>query len=121
MEITESALACFLDIESFKVNVLGADAAANFVEQLLVETVSAIETEPLLYRISAELADYGLRVHERIDRHGYRTLYEVDGSVARLLLVLHTKQDIQSALYRHLIIRSGAFGLSSRMGFYFAR
>ncbi len=111
VEITESALACFLDIESFKVNVLGADAAANFVEQLLVDAVAAIETEPLLYRFSSELADYGLRVHERIDRHGYRTLYEVHGTVARILLVLHTKQDIESALYRHLIIRSGAFGL----------
>ena len=115
VEITESALECFLDIESFKVNVLGSDAAANFVEQLFVEAVSTIEKDPLLYRISAELADYGLRVHERIDRHGYRTLYEVDGSVARLLLILHTKQDIQSALYRHMIIRRHVVDTSSRI------
>ncbi len=105
VEITNSAFSCLQDIESFKVNTLGAEAAGHFVEQILSESVVAIGNNPTLYRINSDLADYGLHVHERIDEYGYRFLYELHDSVASILLILHTKQDIVSALFRHMMFR----------------
>jgi len=103
--ITEAAFTCLQDIESFKSNVIGADEAASLADEVLMESVSAISEDPLRYRVCTQLADYGLQVRERIDRHGYRTLYEVKDDVAQIILVLHTRQDIVLALYRHMILR----------------
>lgn len=105
VEITESAFLCLQDIESFKINIIGAEAAGQFVEQMLSGSVVAIGNNPTLYRINPDLANFGIRVHERIDEHGYRFLYELQDSVASILLILHTKQDIVSALFRHMIFR----------------
>ena len=44
------------------------------------------------------------KIQERVDQ-SYRVLFEINGGVVCILLVLHTKQDIVKALFRHQIIR----------------
>ncbi|MCL1027719.1 type II toxin-antitoxin system RelE/ParE family toxin [Serratia silvae] len=60
--------------------------------------------DPKHYRFNATLADYGLALRERLDKHEYRTLYEITGYTVDILLFLHTRQDLTSALRRHMLL-----------------
>ena len=105
VRVTATALTCLQDIEAFDAVHSGAEHAAVLVETLLTEAVAAISANPLLYRQCPSTADYGLDVRERIDQKGYRVLYSVQHDAAYILLVLHQRQSIDDALYRHLILR----------------
>ncbi|BBQ32850.1 hypothetical protein WP2W18E01_P10970 (plasmid) [Aeromonas caviae] len=105
VRVTATALTCLQDIEAFNAVHCGPEQAAVLVETLLTEAVAAISTNALLYRQCPATADYGLDVHERIDQKGYRVLYSVQPDAAYILLVLHQRQSIEDALYRHLILR----------------
>jgi len=85
VRVTATALTCLQDIEAFDAVHSGAEHAAALVETLLTEAVAAIR--------------------ERIDQKGYRVLYSVQPDAAYILLVLHQRQSIEDALYRHLILR----------------
>lgn len=105
VRVTDTALLCLQDIEAFDAVRSGAERAAALVEMLLTEAVTAISEQPLLYRQCPATADYGLDVHERIDQRGFRVLYSVKADAAYILLILHQRQSIEDALYRHLIVR----------------
>ncbi|WP_429168457.1 type II toxin-antitoxin system RelE/ParE family toxin [Aeromonas rivipollensis] len=105
VRVTATALSCLQDIEVFDGGHSGAEHAAALVETLLTEAIAAISANSLLYRQCPSTADYGLNVRERIDQKGYRVLYSVQPDAAYILLVLHQRQSIEDALYRHLILR----------------
>lgn len=88
VRLTETAFQCLADIESFK-----------------TATIGSVEREdPKRYRFNATLADYGLALRERLDKHEYRTLYEITGHTVDILLFLHTRQDLTRALRRHMLL-----------------
>ncbi len=103
--LTDSALTCLLDIESFDAVRNGAEHTAALVEVVITEAMTAISEKPLLYRQCQSTADYGLDVRERIDQRGFRVLYSVRADAVYILLVLYQRQNIEDALYRHLILR----------------
>lgn len=105
VRVTDTALICLQDIESFDAVCSGAEHAAALVEVVITEAVTAISEHPLLYRQCPSTVDYGLDVRERIDPRGFRVLYSVRADAAYILLVLHQRQSIEDALYRHLILR----------------
>lgn len=105
VRVTATALTCLQDIEAFDAIDNGAEHAAALVETLLTEAVTAISVNSLFYRRCPSMADYGLDVRERIDQKGYRVLYSVQPDAVYILLVLHQRQSIEDALYRHLILR----------------
>lgn len=95
-----------LDIESFKIDSIGASRAAEFTDNLLISSVSAILEDPMRYRYNGLLADKGLLFRERLDPDNeYRAIYDVDGSRVIILLFISMKQDIEKMLYRYLITR----------------
>lgn len=105
VEVTESAFRCLADIESFKIESMGIEEAANFTETLLSDAIKHIKEDPERYRFNPILADFGLKVRERIDLKGYRILYEKRNHSIYLLLILHMRQDLITALYRHQMLR----------------
>ncbi|MGO4745450.1 type II toxin-antitoxin system RelE/ParE family toxin [Serratia quinivorans] len=104
VHLTDTALRCLSDIESYKAFYLGPLGAARFVDALFADTLENLRTDPLRCRFNAQLAEFGLAVRERLDRHDYRTLYEVTENRVYILLFLHTRQDIGAALWRHMLL-----------------
>ncbi|CAI1069487.1 type II toxin-antitoxin system RelE/ParE family toxin [Serratia quinivorans] len=104
VHLTNTALQCLSDIESFKAITLGPPGSARFVDTLFAETLEHLRVDPLRCRYNAQLAEFGLAVRERLDRHDYRTLYEVTENRVDILLILHTRQDIGAALWRHMLL-----------------
>lgn len=105
VRLTDTALTSLQDIEAFLAVQHGVTQAAALVESLLLDAATAIGEQPLIYRQCPTTTDYGLDVRERIDQKGYRVLYSVTPEAAHILLVLHQRQSIGDALYRHLILR----------------
>lgn len=105
VRVTATALICLQDIEAFNAERSGPVQAAVLVDTLLTEAVAAISANALVYRQCPTTTDYGLDVRERIDQKGFRVLYCVQPDAAYILLVLHQRQNIEDALYRHLILR----------------
>lgn len=104
VRLTETAFQCLADIESFKTATIGSVDAGHFVDQLLLEATATLREDPKRYRFNATLADYGLALQERLDKHEYRTLYEITGHTVDILLFLHTRQDLTRALRRHMLL-----------------
>lgn len=97
---------CLEDIESFKSGTIGHQLAANFVDNLLIESVVNITQDPQRYRFNAYLLDRGLRLRERLDVEGeYRVLYDFDGANIEILLFVSMKQDFGKLLYRYNILK----------------
>ncbi|QWA10872.1 type II toxin-antitoxin system RelE/ParE family toxin [Sodalis ligni] len=105
VNITETALLCLTDIESFQSDLNGAQSAAELTESLLLDSVAALQEDPKRYRYNSILADFGLKVRERLDPKGYRLLYDENDEDVNILLILHTRQDLVRALYRLQILR----------------
>jgi toxin ParE1/3/4 len=101
--ITQTAIDCALDIEDFNAPIIGRDEAQALAYSLIDDAEAHLSENPLRFRACAEIADYGLDVRERIDSRGYRTLFSVTEGTVEVLLILHQRQDIQGALYRHLV------------------
>lgn len=105
VQLAEAGFNCLQEIESFHIErSRDTAAAAAFTDRLLDEIESSLSENPLLYRQSLELANYGIDCRERIDALGYRTLYSVNGNRVEVLLILHQHQSIQHALYRHSLV-----------------
>lgn len=104
VHLTNTALQCLNDIESFKASTLDPQGSARFVDMLFADTLQHLRTDPLRCRYNVQLAEFGLAVRERLDRHDYRTLYEVTENRVVILLILHTRQDIGAALWRHMLL-----------------
>ncbi|MDP4529237.1 type II toxin-antitoxin system RelE/ParE family toxin [Alkalimonas delamerensis] len=102
--ITQTALRCLQDIESWQAEFKGPEAAAAWVDAYLQQNVEAILAAPDRYRFNPLLADYGLMLRERLDQD-HRLLYRQQGEHLYVLLVLHCKQDLVRALYRHQLMR----------------
>lgn len=105
IRFAKAAEVCLSDIESFKSLSLGVDAAAKFVDSFLDNIVKHLKEDPLRYRQNAQLVELGLDVREYLDTNGYRTLYGIDGCFIDVWLILHTRQDIEKALWRHMMFR----------------
>ncbi|BGI52278.1 MAG: hypothetical protein HamCj_06310 [Candidatus Hamiltonella defensa (Ceratovacuna japonica)] len=104
--VTESAFRCLSDIESFKMESMGIKEATHFTEALLLDAVKYLQEAPERYRFNPVLADFGLRVRERHDqKRGYRILYEIREHSIYILLILHKRQDLLTALYRHQMLK----------------
>ncbi|MDF7663056.1 type II toxin-antitoxin system RelE/ParE family toxin [Erwiniaceae bacterium L1_54_6] len=94
------------DIESYKCGTVGAQQAASFVDNLLMESVRNIMQDPERYRYNVYLSDRGLMLRERLDVNGeYRVLYDYDGSTIEILLFISMKQDFGKTLYRYNILK----------------
>ncbi|WP_148877518.1 type II toxin-antitoxin system RelE/ParE family toxin [Serratia marcescens] len=94
------------DIESYKSGTIGAVAAGVFVDNLLLSSLAAIADDPARYRFNAVLAGMGVRLHERWDPDSeYRVIYDYDGQTVEILLFISMKQDLESALYRYLLLQ----------------
>lgn len=106
IDVTEVALWSLQDIESFNMTIFGAEQSADFVDDLLNESVAAIAEDPSRYKFSARLADKGVRLRERISPDGkYITLYDFDGEAVEILLFMSTRQDLESLLHRYMIVK----------------
>lgn len=104
VRLTETAFQCLADIESFKTATIGPVDAGHFVDQLLLEAIAKLQEDPKRYRFNATLAEYGLALRERLDKNGYRTLFEISDNTVYILLFLHTRQDLTRALLRHMLL-----------------
>ncbi|WP_070971296.1 type II toxin-antitoxin system RelE/ParE family toxin [Vibrio sonorensis] len=106
MEIvfTEMAVNCLLEIESIAVENHSEEQVAAFTDGLINRNYDAISKNPERYRFNATLLDFGIKFRERLDS-SYRCLYEIVDDRAYVMLILHTKQDLISTLYRHQIIK----------------
>ncbi|MEN3157539.1 type II toxin-antitoxin system RelE/ParE family toxin [Alkalimonas sp. NCh-2] len=104
LQFTRTALRCLQDIESWQAEFKGPEAAAAWVDAYLQQNVEAILAAPDRYRFNPLLADYGLMLRERLDQD-HRLLYRQQGEHLYVLLVLHCKQDLVRALYRHQLMR----------------
>ncbi|MGK3124986.1 type II toxin-antitoxin system RelE/ParE family toxin [Candidatus Pantoea formicae] len=94
------------DIESYKIDTIGAKLAAEFVDKLLIDAVAAIMQDPLRYRFSHLLSQRGLNLRERLDPDSeYRVLYDFDGETVQILMFLSMKQDFVTTLYRYQILK----------------
>ncbi|MFT6895892.1 MAG: toxin ParE1/3/4 [Paraglaciecola sp.] len=102
---TETAENCLKEIESFAIDNYPLGEIAAFVDGLVERNYAAIAQQPTLYRYNRTLLNFAVKFQERLDS-SYRCLYEVKDDVAYVMLILHTKQDLVSALYRHQIIRN---------------
>lgn len=102
--LTETAFQCLADIESFKTATVGSEAAGQFVDHLLLETITKLQQDAKRYRYNSTLAEYGLALRERLDKNEYRTLYEITDNTVNVLLILHTRQDLAVALWRHMLL-----------------
>jgi len=106
VSIAPLAEQCLRDIESYKCGTVGAQQAASFVDNLLMESVANIMQDPEMYRYNVYLSDRGLMLRERLDIEGeYRVLYDFDGSTIYILLFISMKQDFSKALYRYNILK----------------
>ena len=77
-----------------------------FVDNLLLSSLAAIADDPARYRFNAVLAGMGVRLHERLDPDSeYRVIYDYDGQTVEILLFISMKQDLESALYRYLLLQ----------------
>ncbi len=104
--ISPAAEWCLQDIESFKMDSIGAIKAAEFADNLLISNVTAIVEDPKRYRYNGMLADKGFLFRERLDaQNEYRTIYDFDDSQVQILLFISMKQDVVKTLYRYLITR----------------
>ena len=101
---TKTAIQCLQDIKSFKLTNNEADEVALFIKQFLQKNINKLSLDAKMYPFSTQALDYGLKIQERIDQN-YRVLFEVKDEVVFVLLVLHTKQDILKALFRHQVTR----------------
>jgi len=101
---TEMAVNCLLEIESLAVEYHSEEQVVAFTEGLVIRSYDAISDDPERYRYNPTLLDVGVKFRERLDS-SYRCLYEIIDNKAYVMLVLHTKQDLISALYRHQIIK----------------
>ncbi|MFB0712612.1 hypothetical protein ACEU59_15760 [Buttiauxella noackiae] len=104
--LTETAAIGLQDTEFFKSQFIGVDAAATFIESLLLRSVAAISEDPTRYRINGILADKGVRIREWLDvDNEYRCFYD-DSNHAQINILLYAsmKEDFESALYRHNVI-----------------
>ncbi|UGA53356.1 type II toxin-antitoxin system RelE/ParE family toxin [Vibrio sp. VB16] len=101
---TEMAVNCLLEIESLAVENYSEEQVATFIDGLVNRNYEAIFENSERYRYNATLLDFGIKFQERLDS-SYRCLYEVIGNKAHVMLILQTKQDLISALYRHQIIK----------------
>ncbi len=104
VNFTESALRCLLEIESYGTESYTVDEVAVFTEGLVTRNSKAISEHPEMYRYNTTLLDFGVRFQERLDS-SYRCLYQVIDEQIYIMLLLHTKQDLVSALYRHQILK----------------
>ncbi len=97
---------CLADIESYKSGKIGAQQAATFVDNLLMESVTNITQDPERYRFNVYLSDRGLMLRERLDVESeYRVLYDFDGTNIEILLFVSMKQDFGRLLYRYNILK----------------
>jgi len=100
------ALQCLADIESYKSGTIGAQLAARFIDNLLLDSVACIIQDPERYRFNVYLSDRGLMLRERLDVEGeYRVLYDFDGTHIEILLFVSMKQDFSKLLYRYNILK----------------
>lgn len=106
IEVAPVAHQCLQDIESYKSGTIGAQRAAELVENLLMDSVKNIMEEPERYRFNAHLSDRGLMLRERLDVESeYRVLYDFDGEHIEILLFVSMKQDFDKMLYRLNILK----------------
>nr|WP_241391475.1 type II toxin-antitoxin system RelE/ParE family toxin [Serratia proteamaculans]ULG18726.1 hypothetical protein Puna18p_00084 [Serratia proteamaculans] len=104
--IAPMALQCLKDIESYKSGTVGAQQAASFIDNMLIESVANIIQDPVRYRFNVYLSDRGLMLRERLDVGGeYRVLYDFDGTNIEILLFVSMKQDFGKLLYRYNILK----------------
>ena len=107
VRLTDTAIQCLFDVEFFKTTTLkNSKAAAEFTDALLQRTIKKIQNNPKQYKYNTTLAEYGLAVRERIDESDHRILFEVNETdkTIYILLILHIRQDLLKALYRHQTI-----------------
>ena len=106
IEVAPMAQQCLQDIESYKGGTIGAQRAAELVDNLLMDSVKNIMEDPERYRFNAHLADRGLMLRERLDVESeYRVLYDFDGEHIEILLFVSMKQDFDKILYRFNILK----------------
>ncbi len=106
LEITQMAWDCLAEIESFAITKgHPSSEAADLVEGLLLRSAEAISENPEMYRFSPRLAEFGLKMRERLDESSHWCLYEIENDTIYIMLFYHTRQDLERALYRHQIIR----------------
>lgn len=105
LRFTRTAEVCLFDIESFKTSTMGTALAARFVDDLFDVIVNNLEADPFRYRYNIELLELGLETREYLTNQGYRVLYGIDDNVVDVWLILHTRQDIETALWRHMMFR----------------
>ncbi|WP_392432462.1 type II toxin-antitoxin system RelE/ParE family toxin [Yersinia sp. HM-2024] len=94
------------DIESFKSATMGPVKAGEFVDNLLISSITAISEDPVCYRFNSMLSDSGVQLRERLDPDSeYRVIYDYDGQTAEILAFVSMKQDLERVLYRYLMFR----------------
>ena len=102
--LTKTAIQCLQDIKSFKLINSESEQVASLIKLFIETNVNKLSLKPKMHPFSTQALDYGLKIQERVDQN-YRVLFEINEGVVFILLVLHTKQDIVKALFRHQIIR----------------
>lgn len=102
---TTMAENCLKEIESLALEQMPQEEVVRFVDDLIERNYEAISRQPDLYRYNQTLLDFGIKFQERLDS-SYRCIYQVIDNTAYVMLILHTKQDLDAALYRHQIIRN---------------
>ncbi|CNI14002.1 type II toxin-antitoxin system RelE/ParE family toxin [Yersinia pekkanenii] len=94
------------DIESFKSGTMGPVKAGEFVDNLLISSITAISEDPIRYRFNSMLSDSGVQFRERLDPDSeYRVIYDYDGQTVEILAFVSMKQDLERVLYRYLMYR----------------
>lgn len=97
---------CLKDIESYKCGTVGAQQAAAFIDNPLMDSVDNISQDPERYRYNAYLSERGLLLRERLDVEGeYRVLYDFVDNTIQILLFVSMKQDFGNLLYRYNILK----------------
>ncbi|TKI02148.1 type II toxin-antitoxin system RelE/ParE family toxin [Martelella alba] len=106
IEVAPMAQQCLQDIESYKSGTIGAERAAELVDNLLMDSIKNIMEDPERYRFNAHLSGRGLMLRERLDVESeYRVLYDFDRKHIEILLFISMKQDFDKQLYRYNILK----------------
>lgn len=102
--LTKTAIDCILDIKNHSQSKYSDNVVSEFIDTMVNNIITDINLYPTRFPFNVQLLDFGLKCREKYFED-YRCLYEIKNNTAYILLILHTKQDIESALYRHIILR----------------
>lgn len=102
VEVTAGALRDFEATQDYIISHSGIDAAEAWLDEMLV-AVDTLETFPERGTIPPELLAFGLKDFRQLLKRPYRLIYRIGSESVQLMLVVHAKRDLRSALEQRLL------------------